>query len=355
MDERVVQFRVGVTVLAALIITGILSLLFGELPGVLRGNYTIFIKFPAAPGVSQDTPIRKSGIRIGKVTKVQFAPDNAVLITASIDHGIELFRDEAVRIRSGLLGDSELEVVPGMRNVVQRVPVAPGDLMVGSVSSDPLQAFANIEGSLNRAAISLADAGNEVGKLAKNVNDVLGNNQDQIAKIIRETDETMQLFKTSLTNVNDIVGDTKTKNDLKQMLSEMPQLMRETREAITGMQKTVALADDNLRNIQTVTKALDEKGDGMINNAAQGVERLDELLGQLNRFTRSLNSREGSLGQLVNNPDLYNNLSQAALNINRLTQQLQPILCDARVITDKVARHPGEILRDAVAPGPGLK
>jgi phospholipid/cholesterol/gamma-HCH transport system substrate-binding protein len=355
MDERVVQFRVGVTVLAALIITGILSLLFGELPGVLRGNYTIYIKFPAAPGVSQDTPIRKSGIRIGKVTKVQFAPDNAVLITASIDHGIELFRDEVVRIKSGLLGDSELEIVPGPNKVAQRVPVQPGDLLLGSVSVDPLQSFSNIEGNLNKAAESLAGAGDEVGKLAKNLNDVLGNNQDQIGKIVRETDDTMQLFQKTLANMDDILGDPQIKQNLKQMLSEMPQTLRDTRDTIGGLQKSVALANDNLRNIQTVTKALDERGEGMINNAAQSVERLDELLGQLNRFTRSLNSREGSLGQLVNNPDLYNNLSQAALNINRLTQQLQPILCDARVITDKVARHPGEILRDAVAPGPGLK
>ena len=63
MDERVVQFRVGVTVLASLIITGILALLFGELPSVLRGSYTVYIKFASAPGVSQDTPVRKSGIR----------------------------------------------------------------------------------------------------------------------------------------------------------------------------------------------------------------------------------------------------------------------------------------------------
>ncbi len=113
MDERVVQFRVGVTVLAALIITGILMLLFGEAPSLLRGQYTIYIKFHSAPGVSRDTPVEKSGIRIGKVTKVQFAPDNDVLITASIDGGIELFRDEAVQIKQSLLGDARLEFVPG--------------------------------------------------------------------------------------------------------------------------------------------------------------------------------------------------------------------------------------------------
>src|SRR5262245_35998241 len=154
MDERVVQFRVGVTVLAALIITGILSLLFGELPGVLRGTYPVYVEFPAAPGVSPDTPVKKSGIRIGKVSKVQFAPDNQVLVTATIDKGIELYRDEAVRIKTGLLGDTELEFVPGAkRTVVQKVPIQPGDLMAGTVQGDPINSLGNIEGNLNTAAI----------------------------------------------------------------------------------------------------------------------------------------------------------------------------------------------------------
>lgn len=355
MDERVVQFRVGVTVLAALLITGILMLLFGELPSILRGSYVVYIKFPSAPGVSQDTPVRSLGIHIGRVSKVQFTPDNEVLVTANIDGKIELYRDEAVRITSGILGDAELDFVPGPRRPGERVRIQKGDLLAGSVSVDPLQAFANIEGNLSRAADSLATAGSEVGKLAKNVNDVLGTHREQFSKIIDETDETMRLFQKTLKNIDDVAGDEKTKRDLKQSLTDLPQLLKETRETMNGMQQSVALVNDNLRNVQTVTKALDENGEAMVGNVAQSVERLSELLGQMNKFTRSLNSRDGSLGQLINNPEVYNNLSQAVANLNHLTQRLEPIVCDARVITDKIARHPGEIIRDAVAPGPGLK
>ena len=355
MDERVVQFRVGITVLAAVIITGILMLLFGEVPSLLRGTYTVYIKFISAPGVSQDTPVQKSGIRIGKVTKVQFSPDNEVLVTASIDGGIQLDRDEVVRIKQSLLGDARLEFVSAPVRSTQRALVQPGDLLAGSVSVDPLQAFANIEGNLNRAAESLTDAGSEVGKLAKNINDVLGNNREQFAKIINETDQTMDLFQKSLQNINDVVGDEKLKRDLKQTIGDMPQLMRDTRDTINGMQKTIALANDNLQNIQTVTKAMDQQGEGMITNIAQSVERLDELLGQMTKFSHAMNSKEGSLGQLVNNPELYNNLSQAATNVNRLTRELEPIISNVNIITDKVARHPGVIVTDAVSPGPGLK
>jgi phospholipid/cholesterol/gamma-HCH transport system substrate-binding protein len=355
MDERVVQVRVGVTVLAALIITGILMLLFGELPSLVRGTYGVYIEFPSAPGVAQDTPIRKSGILIGRVTKVQFAGNNEVLVSATIDGGVELYRDEAVRINSGLLGDTKLEFVSGSRQPAARVPIRPGDLLAGSVAVDPLQAFANIEGNLSRAADSLAVAGEEVGKLAKGVNDVLGNNKEQISRIIKETDDTMQLFQKALVNVNDIVGDDQTKRDLKEAVTTLAPLLRESRETINGIEKTVALANENLRNLQTVTKAMDEKGESMINNAANSVDKLDQLLGNLNRFTRALNSKEGSLGRLTSDPALYDNLNQTILSLNRLTRQLEPVINNAKDFTDKIARNPGIIIRDAISPGPGLK
>ena len=67
MDERVVQFRVGVVVLATVIIMGILILLFGEARTLVQGHYTVNVKLPRAPGIAVDTPVRKSGILIGRV------------------------------------------------------------------------------------------------------------------------------------------------------------------------------------------------------------------------------------------------------------------------------------------------
>jgi phospholipid/cholesterol/gamma-HCH transport system substrate-binding protein len=355
MDERIVQFRVGVTVLAALLITGIMLLLFGGVRSIVGGSYVVYIKFRSAPGVSQDTPVRKSGILIGRVKKVQFAPDNDVLITAAIDNGIELFTDEIVQIKSGFLGNADLEFVPGARPPAQRVPVRQNDLLMGSISVDPMQALANLEGNLNHAASSLADAGSEVGKLAKGINDLLDVNDDKITRIIDETDETMRLFQKTLRNMDDVIGDDKVKQDLKNSIADMPQLLKDTRDAVNGMQHAVALADDNLKNLQSFTAALDQRGEGIVDNISSSVERLDTLLEQVNRFSRALNSREGSLGQMINNPELYNNLSQAAENINKLTRELQPVICNAKVFTDKIARHPGVIITDGLKPGPGIK
>jgi phospholipid/cholesterol/gamma-HCH transport system substrate-binding protein len=84
--------------------------------------------------------------------------------------------------------------------------------------------------------------------------------------------------------------------------------------------------------------------------------KLDRLMGELLVFSEALNTGEGSLGQLITNPDLYQNLNRAAANIEELTRQLQPVVHDARVFTDKIARHP-ELLgvRGALQKNAGTK
>ena len=57
----------------------------------------------------------------------------------------------------------------------------------------------------------------------------------------------------------------------------------------------------------------------------------------------------------MNDRQLYNRLNRAARNIEDISQDLKPIVDDARVFSDKVSRHPGVIIRDAVKPGVGLK
>ena len=63
MDENILKFRVGIFVVIALCILGILIFLNSE--GWVA-QYTIFIKPTSAPGVTTGTPIRKNGILIGR-------------------------------------------------------------------------------------------------------------------------------------------------------------------------------------------------------------------------------------------------------------------------------------------------
>jgi len=356
MDERVVSFRVGVMVVATIILAALLVLLFGEMPSLFRQTYTVYVKFPQAPGVVQDTPVRKSGILVGKVSKVEFDDnDGQVLVTIELDPEIKVRRDEVFRITGSLLGDAELQVVPSGNPNLPRTQIQEGETLVGTVAGNPLQALSEIQPQLNQAIVSLTGAGQEVGRLARNLNDLLASNDEQLNRIVAKSESSLDSFQTAMENINGVFGDEQTRRNLRESMAGLPELLRDTQATINTIERTAARADRNLENLEGFTRPLGERGNSIITNIDSSVTRLDELLEQLATFSRQLNSREGSLGQLINNPDVYQQLNEAATNINELTLQLRPIVADARVFADKIARHPGVIVRDAVKPGPGIK
>ena len=62
MSDRVVEFRVGVMVLATAIIAGILVVLFGDLPSLVQATYPLKMSFEDARGIATGTPV---GVGIG--------------------------------------------------------------------------------------------------------------------------------------------------------------------------------------------------------------------------------------------------------------------------------------------------
>lgn len=341
-------------VMAVMMIAAILVVLFADLP-IIGGTYTVYMRFIRAPGVTVDTPVRKSGILIGRVSNVRFTEDNRVLVTAAINEDIELLRSEIPRITGSLLGgDAVIEFVPS--DVQIKELIRDGDTIEGSIASNPLEVLGDLQGNINQAISSVAVAGAEVSKVAQNLNDLLSNNDEQINRIVAKTERTLDGLQTALGGVNEVLGDKELRTDLRRSLKSLPEVMDQTRKALAGIQQTTRLADRNLRNLEGFTEPLGKRGEQMVGRIDQTVGRLDELLLQFVEFGKALNRREGSLGQLVNNPDLYQHLNAAACNIEQLTRELKPIVRDARAFSDKISRHP-ELLgvRGAIKPSTGIK
>ncbi len=388
MDQRVINFRVGVMVLSTLIIAGILVLLFGD-TGVLTRHYVIYMHFSDAPGVSEGTPVRKSGILIGKVLSVRFAEQGGVIVEAEIDRDVKLYRDEVPQVSGSLLGGDvtiqfvhrspNAPVAPSPPTVEEKTSfqedgepppgdqqpiraqganelIQPNDYIEGEVAPNAFQVFSEMQGDLNKAIRALSQAGDEVSALASNFNSLLEDNDQQINRIIAETEEAVKSFQVAMNNINDVMGDEEVRNNLRRTIEGLPELFEESRTTITTMRTTFEGVDRNLRNLEGLTGPLGERGDTIVARVDQSVARLDELLGLLSDFGRKLNSGQGTLGKLMTDQELYNNLSAASRNIECVTRELKPIIADVRVFSDRIARHP-ELLgvRGAIERSPGTK
>jgi len=366
MDERLMQFRIGVMVLATILITVILSLLFGPQADFthvfqLNKKYTIRIEFREAPGVRENTPIKKSGIVIGRVATIELVDQGrAAMIVARIDEGMKIFDNEVCRINRSLLGDSELEFYK-LAGVELGKEIDPDKLLKGTVLPDPLQVVGNLGGDLSVAINSVSEAGGKISGLIDKFDTVLGTPEDvaeardRLRKVLDRTSDTMESFKRLADNANEIIGDAESQQRLRGAIDEIPQTIADVRTTINGLNRTLELADSNLRNLEGFTGALDEHGVQMLERLNSSSEKLDRIMNEAVVFTNSMNTSQGSLGKFVNDPELYDSLTRSAKNFEDLTPQLRAIVHDIRVLSDELARHPGMIIRDAVKPGAGTK
>jgi phospholipid/cholesterol/gamma-HCH transport system substrate-binding protein len=313
------------------------------------------MSFTDARGVADGTPVRKNGILVGRVSDVQLDERGGVSVLAKIDSYVPIYRDEQPRIASTLLGDAEIQLVPGtVRPPRQRV--GKDEVLVGAVSRDPFEVFATLEPKLGGAMQSLAEASESVKKLTDNLDRLLLGEDDKFSSMVQKTDAALDAFNLAMANINDVMGDPQARANLKQTLNSLPDVINDLRTTVQGIGETVDTADRNLRNLEGLTKPLGERGEGMVAQIDVTIGRLDETLQQASMFTKALNESQGTLGKLVRDPQVYNDLAQAAGNVNRLTRELRPIVDDVRVFTDKIARHPEQLgVKGALDRRAGLK
>jgi phospholipid/cholesterol/gamma-HCH transport system substrate-binding protein len=264
--------------------------------------------------------------------------------------------DEYCRINNSLLGDAVLEFIDKDPGHLSEEVIQDGDLLKGDVRSDPLQIVAKLEGNLSEALGSVGRTSDEIGELARRVSDLLGNNDEQFSRIVAKTEQTLDQLRTTIASTDDVLRDPVMKENLKRAINELPLVLDDAREAISNLKGTLTGVDRNLANLEGFTKPLGERGPRLVENIESSVAKLDKVMGDLSDFTDSLDNPNGSLGQLVNNPEVYQQINSAAANINQLSKELRPIVKDVRIFTDKLARHPEQLgVRGAIKPSNGLK
>jgi phospholipid/cholesterol/gamma-HCH transport system substrate-binding protein len=190
---------------------------------------------------------------------------------------------------------------------------------------------------------SLAEASESVKKLSDNLDRMLLGDDDKFSRMVQKTDSALDAFNMAMANINDVMGDPQARANLKQTLNSLPDVIADLRNTVQGIGETVDTADRNLRNLEGLTKPLGERGGEMVAQIDKTIGRLDAVLQEIASFAKALGDSQGTLGKLVNDPKVYDELALAVSNVNHLTLELRPIVDDVRVFTDKIARHPEQL------------
>lgn len=353
MTERQMQFRVGLLVLVAGIVTAVLIFQFGEMRWLWQQHYELGIHFDKAPGVERGTPVRKNGILIGSVREISFdEARGGINVLVEIRERHTLRKDSQPMLTRSLLGDATIEFSPGTGREVFRS----GEKIDGSSAEDPLELVSRIESKMNETLDSFAATSDEWRTVGHNMNTLMATHHGQLDDVIEQAAESLHQFTLAMKSANETLADPQNQENLRSTLAAMPQMMEDTRRTIAAIRSAVIKADASLTNLAEVTEPLAQKSGSIITKLDNSVGNLELLLAELNQFTGAMNREQGSLKLLVSDPQLYRNLNESAAVLQTLLKNLDPTIRDLRVFADKIARHPERLgVGGALQKSSGLK
>ena len=387
MNESKQQLFVGIFVLLAI---GILMALIYLNSEVWKGQYRVYLKPRTAPGVKANTPVRKNGILIGRVKDVKSDNDH-VTIALRIDNDEAIYEHEVASIGAeSILGDAVIEILPmttetrgaaltndGLINTVaiRRNPMEIVDVALNLETkiSETLDTINNTAKTFESTAQKIGTAGDNVSQFASSVQDAFGGPDGDAKNLIvefqavtRKTQTALDNFNRIFENVNDVIGDPKFKDQFNDLVATLPEIFDEVKGAVTDVRETVTSfqkisdsADTNLQNLKGFTASLSENGPEILETINERIKGIDGVFDKIQEAAESLGklqNSEGTIGKLINDPELYNTALQAVqsardavVDIRDQTAKIEPLINDARLFTDAIARDPGVIgIRGAV-------
>ncbi len=376
MDERTLQWRVGIVVICAALILAILIFLFGE---GWQSQYTLFINTRTAPNVTKNTPVRKNGILIGRVYDVE-NQDRGVMLTLKINSDESIFENEVCKIgTASFLGDAVIDFVPGIQpgrgdpvsdrmvfsNVaVERNPVEIIDVVM-NLEDDVTDTLA----AVRQASETFDEAAAGVAEFTDSVQSIFGDGKNEFKDFITNTknlslklDTAVDNFNTLMVNLNDIAGDQQSRDNIKLTIRRLPKILDEfdlaitdTRITLNEFQSVAEGADLNLANLAQFTQALGEQGPEAIENLNASLKKIDAMVNDIGNFTSGLANSNGTVFKLLNDSELYDNLNATLRNVRDISIRIQPLINDLRYAADGIARDPGQLgLRGAFDRSPAF-
>ncbi len=388
MDERKQQTLVGFFVLLAFVM--LLWMIFLNSDAAWKGLYTVYLKPRAAPGVKAGTPVRKNGVLIGRVKDVQTGDDH-VTLALNIYDDEKIYENEVASIGAeSILGDAVIEIIPTTPDVrgnalaadglinsvaIRRNPMEIVDVALNLETqiSDTLQSIKQTASTFESTAERIGVAGDNVSQFTQSIQDAIGGPNGDVQSLIgdfrnvtQKTQLALDNFNRIFENVNDVVGDPEFKNRFNDVLATLPEIFQEVKGAVTAVKDTVSSfrkisdsADSNLKNLEGFTQSLSENGPEILETINERLANIDGVFDKIKQAAESLGklqNSEGTIGKLLNDPALYNNAletvqsaREAVENIREQTAKIEPLINDARLFTDSIARDPGVIgIRGAI-------
>jgi phospholipid/cholesterol/gamma-HCH transport system substrate-binding protein len=298
------EFKAGVVVvLAAAVLYWGISFLKGS--DLFEHGTEVYAVYDNAEGITKSQSVTLNGFSVGKVSDVYFHPNHSgkIVVKMNITTDYPITANSLAEIRSAdLLGAKEIALVLEKGSVL----IESGDTLRSAIE-------ASLSESINKEVLPVkVKAEKLLASLDSTVNILTG----------FLGGEMQEEFRTSFDNVNRSISNLGTITD------EISLYMSENREALgsatQNLERLTSMLNENRDELDRVFNNLANISDTLARaNAGEAMRSLSKTATRLDAITSNIEAGEGTLGKLVANDSLYNEINHAILSLDKLLEDIK--------------------------------
>ncbi len=288
------ELKIGITALVAILVAFLGYRVMRDLPFFDTSN-VYYTRFDNTSGLQVGSEVNYIGVKVGTVKTKELTETDSVEVSLNIERGFMIPKGSVAYLRTpAVLGASYIEIIKSDSSEFH----SPGDLVTGASDKGLMSVLVEKGDQLSREITSSIEG---IEKLVSNLNTTL--NEENKANIA-----------TSLESLSKMTGDlqmliTEKKSDLGEIIdgarntmNTMDKLSSENKEELTSLIANLELASRNLDSLST---------------------GLNKTTFTMNEILVKINNGEGTLGKMVSDSSLYNNLDSLTFNLNELVKGIQ--------------------------------
>lgn len=264
---------------------------------IFSRNTIYYVCYPEISGIQTATPVTIQGVKVGTVTAIDFDPavSRNVALQLTVRRSFRLPDDSQARIYSdGIMGGKAISIEIGSSSHI----LSKGDTLRAAQTRDMLAA----------AGTELADV------------------KERLTRV-------MDRLTVTLESVNTLLADNK--GSIDATLAHLSSISGNMDDVLAAEKGSLQQALDNIGRFSTVLGENSDRFSSMIAHldsfsqqlTAAGVDSLSlglrATLGELNRTVERINEGHGTVGMLMNDPQLYESLQAASANLSALLSDLK--------------------------------
>ena len=278
--------------IALVAIVGIVILYFGMnfLKGInlYSADMEYNMQFDKVDGLTPTTPIYANGFKVGTVKDIVYNykdPSKPINVFVTISKDMQIPVGSTAEIVSDIMGNVKVNLI--LSNAKQYLKQ--DGIIAGNVN----------DGVFGKMKEAIPD----VQRMIPKIDSILSN-------IVTLTSD--PALTSTLHNANKISSDLTIKAN--GLLNNTNGVMVEAKHGIADARSTVKGAHVLMTSLNDKVNALDVQ---------TTVAKLNMALDEINKLTATLNSNRGSMGLLMNDPALYNNLNSTLRSVDSLVVNLK--------------------------------